>query len=127
MSYHSDRFIDRSLVIYRNDQLCAVFPANESDMGIFSHQGLTFGGVLCRETETCDGLEEIVSLVVDFYRKMDFKMLYVKLMPSFFDAHILNIQHLIWTNLGRINSYSEKTMSIDYKNFRIHKSKLKRF
>ncbi|MDA0357278.1 MAG: GNAT family N-acetyltransferase [Bacteroidetes bacterium] len=127
MSYHSDRFIDRSLVIYRNDQLCAVFPANESDMGIFSHQGLTFGGVLCRETETFDGLEEIVSLVVDFYRKMGFKMLYVKLMPSFFDAHILNIQHLIWTNLGRINSYSEKTMSIDYKNFRIHKSKLKRF
>ena len=105
MSYHSDRFIDRSLVIYRNDQLCAVFPANESDMGIFSHQGLTFGGVLCRETESYDDLEEIVSLVVDFYRKMGFKTLYVKLMPSFFDPHILNIQHLIWKKYRKITTY----------------------
>ncbi len=127
MSYHSDRFVDRSLVIFRNDQLCAVFPANQTDGTIYSHQGLTFGGLLCRANESYDNLTDIVSKVFDFYRKIGFKALYVKLMPSFFDSHLIKLQHLIWSELGGINVYKERTMSIDFDNYRIHKSKLKRF
>lgn len=44
MDYHADRFEDCSLMAYRNGKLAAVLPANLSDMTLYSHQGLTYGG-----------------------------------------------------------------------------------
>ena len=48
MDYHSDRFSDCSLLIYEDNQLLALFPANwvEEERVIYSHQGLTYGGLL---------------------------------------------------------------------------------
>lgn len=48
MDYHSDRFSDCSLMIYEDNQLVALFPANwvEEQGTIYSHQGLTYGGLL---------------------------------------------------------------------------------
>ncbi len=48
MDYHSDRFSDCSLLIYEDNQLLALFPANwvEEERIIYSHQGLTYGGLL---------------------------------------------------------------------------------
>ena len=48
MDYHSDRFSDCSLLIYEDNQLVALFPANwvEEQRIIYSHQGLTYGGLL---------------------------------------------------------------------------------
>lgn len=44
MEYHSDRFIDHSLMAYRKGKLIAVLPANISDSTLHTHQGLTYGG-----------------------------------------------------------------------------------
>lgn len=45
MDYHSDRFADCSLMAYDDKQrLVAVLPANVSEMTLYSHQGLTYGG-----------------------------------------------------------------------------------
>lgn len=46
MDYHSDRFTDYSLIIFYKQQPIALFPANVSGNCIFSHGGLTYGGVL---------------------------------------------------------------------------------
>lgn len=48
MDYHSDRFSDCSLLVYEDNQLVALFPANwvEDQRIIYSHQGLTYGGIL---------------------------------------------------------------------------------
>jgi len=46
MDYHSDRFLDMSLMIYKNDVLCALLPANKKRDILYSHQGLTYGGLL---------------------------------------------------------------------------------
>ncbi|HZF62232.1 MAG TPA: GNAT family N-acetyltransferase [Desulfovibrio sp.] len=46
MDYHSDRFCDHSLLMMRNGALLGVFPANERDNTLYSHQGLTFGGLV---------------------------------------------------------------------------------
>lgn len=46
MDYHSDRFIDHSLMAYRKGKLCAVLPANLVVDKLYSHQGLTFGSWL---------------------------------------------------------------------------------
>lgn len=49
MDYHSDRFLDASLMVYENDHLIAVLPANRKDQDLVSHGGLTFGGVIVNE------------------------------------------------------------------------------
>ena len=46
MDYHADRFADHSLMFYRDGVLCALLPANESDTTLYSHQGLTYGGLV---------------------------------------------------------------------------------
>lgn len=46
MDYHADRFADHSLMFYREGVLYALLPANESDTTLYSHQGLTYGGLV---------------------------------------------------------------------------------
>ena len=46
MDYHNDRFNDHSLMIFEKEKLFAIFPANENDKIIYSHAGLTFGGLI---------------------------------------------------------------------------------
>lgn len=49
MDYHSDRFQDFSLMVYKNEKLIAVLPANKVDNSLYSHQGLTYGGLIYKK------------------------------------------------------------------------------
>jgi len=46
MDYHADRFRDASLLIREDGRLRALLPANREGETLWSHQGLTFGGVI---------------------------------------------------------------------------------
>lgn len=46
MDYHADRFVDHSLMIYVDEHLYALLPANVSGECFYSHQGLTYGGII---------------------------------------------------------------------------------
>ncbi|NLV53348.1 MAG: GNAT family N-acetyltransferase [Bacteroidales bacterium] len=46
MDYHSDRFIDHSLMFFVGHRLHSILPANIVDTTLYSHQGLTYGGLL---------------------------------------------------------------------------------
>jgi len=46
MEYHSDRFEDASLLVFEDDALAAVLPANRVGSEVVSHGGLTFGGLV---------------------------------------------------------------------------------
>jgi len=52
MDYHSDRFDDCSLMIYGDAGLYALLPANVSGDTLYSHQGLTYGGLLMGDNAT---------------------------------------------------------------------------
>lgn len=54
MDYHADRFTDASLLVYDDGQLVALFPANydEAERTVWSHQGLTYGGLLTTPAAT---------------------------------------------------------------------------
>ena len=45
MDYHADRFKDCSLMLYNDEELVGLFPANwdEESQMVCSHQGLTYG------------------------------------------------------------------------------------
>ncbi|MBQ4822200.1 GNAT family N-acetyltransferase [Aquimarina sp. MMG016] len=46
MEYHADRFEDYSLMVFDKEKLVALFPANIDKDIVYSHQGLSYGGVL---------------------------------------------------------------------------------
>ena len=48
MEYHADRFTDYSLLVYDGNKLLALLPANRSGDVLYSHAGLTYGGVIAR-------------------------------------------------------------------------------
>lgn len=58
MDYHSDRFTDCSLMFRQKGRLCAVLPANRVGDVLYSHQGLTYGGLLTdNRVKTTDVME----------------------------------------------------------------------
>ncbi|MGC4041425.1 MAG: GNAT family N-acetyltransferase [Flavobacterium sp.] len=46
MEYHSDRFEDFSIMVYRKGKLEAVIPGNSRSSVFYTHQGLTYGGLV---------------------------------------------------------------------------------
>jgi hypothetical protein len=62
MDYHADRFLDHSLMLYDEQNLVALLPANiDADGVLSSHDGLTYGGLMIasgitlRQTMACFG------------------------------------------------------------------------
>jgi hypothetical protein len=46
IEYHSDRFLDASLMLFHESELVAVLPASIDGRRLISHAGLTFGGIV---------------------------------------------------------------------------------
>lgn len=71
MDYHSDRFRDCSILIYDDrGKLKAVMPANwaEEERCVWSHQGLTYGGVLVDTSASQSDVLAIFEAMKDYYR-----------------------------------------------------------
>lgn len=67
MDYHADRFDDCSLMFYRENKLLGVMPGNwdVEERVFYSHQGLTYGGLLVGdETTTLRVLEIFEKLLI---------------------------------------------------------------
>ncbi|NJX14694.1 GNAT family N-acetyltransferase [Tamlana crocina] len=84
MEYHADRFEDFSLMIFKKGKLIALFPANKSGDKIYSHQGLSYGGVLLKDETKLREVLNIFYTLLEFLDKKHFKVLEVKMLPSFY-------------------------------------------
>lgn len=86
MDYHSDRFIDASLLIYRDKELVALFPANIDGEVVHSHQGLTFGGLIMSQDIRCLEVVEIFNTMKKFYKNTGVKKIRYKPVPHIYHA-----------------------------------------
>ena len=70
MNYHQDRFVDCSLMIFNDNNLCALLPAtlHEDRLAIVSHGGLTYGSFIVDATVTTAMMLEIFSSVIEYFR-----------------------------------------------------------
>jgi len=69
MDYHKDKFHDNSLLVYKNNKLIILLPANRFQNTLYSHQGLTYGGfIMSKSVSTIDVLEAfklILSILIN--------------------------------------------------------------
>src|SRR5690349_21312419 len=72
MEYHQDRFEDASLLIFEDQKLTAVLPANKAGKSIYSHQGLTYGGLVYSAKLKAENVELILDEVLSFLKENEF-------------------------------------------------------
>lgn len=81
MDYHSDRFHDYSLMIYHKSRLFALMPANAVNDVLWSHQGLTYGGLLTNEKATTAAVCDIFKCINEYLNSHCFHKVIYKAMP----------------------------------------------
>ena len=90
MDYHQDRFHDHSLMFYYKGRLYAILPANETadeDKKIlYSHQGLTYGGLLTCSKVTAEVCIDIFQALKDYLLQNDFQLCIYKAMPWIYQS-----------------------------------------
>lgn len=87
MDYHSDRFADHSLMVYRNQKLYALLPANESEHTLYSHQGLTYAGLITTTQATTADICLVFRAINDYLREKGFKKVIYKPVPWIYATH----------------------------------------
>ncbi len=85
MEYHSDRFQDFSLLILdEKENLKAILPANISDNEVFSHQGLTYGGIVIDSSVKLEKFISIYSEILRFLNKNKIQTIHFKCIPTIY-------------------------------------------
>ena len=87
MEYHKDRFEDFSLLIFdEKQQLKAILPANKVEDKLFSHQGLTYGGLVLNQKSKLREVIEITYNLLRFLSENHIFILHLKIIPSIYNA-----------------------------------------
>lgn len=84
MDYHSDRFIDHSLMIYRRGKLYALLPAHEQGTTFCSHLGLTYGGLITTQKATANDICKVFVALNDYLRQRGFQKVVYKPTPHIY-------------------------------------------
>lgn len=84
LDYHKDIFKDHSLLVYYKTKLVALLPANEKDGKIYSHGGLTFGGLLLSPIIKLSEIIQIFYEIRVYYTAQNFTEIIYKTIPSFY-------------------------------------------
>jgi len=86
IEYHSDRFVDHSLLIYSDDELIALLPANIKDMTLVSHGGLTFGGIVSDEEMRSGLMLEVFDALIAYLRTRGVTRFIYKAIPHIYHS-----------------------------------------
>lgn len=82
MEYHADRFEDHSLMFYDdNDKLVSILPANKVSGILYSHQGLTFGGLIVKPTIKQKEVNDIFLAIKSYLKNENIISLIYKKVP----------------------------------------------
>lgn len=81
MDYHADRFEDFSLMVYRRGRLYALLPGNVAGDCFFSHQGLTYGGLVMDYHATAADVVQVFRCINDALREKGLKSVVYKPTP----------------------------------------------
>ncbi len=86
MEYHHHKFEDFSLLIFDDKQkLIAILPANRVGDTLFSHQGLTYGGLVLNHKTKLHEVIEITFHLLKFLSENTISKLHLKIIPPIYN------------------------------------------
>jgi hypothetical protein len=86
MEYHSDRFSDHSLLFFKNGRLVGLLPSNVEGNTLFSHAGLTFGGVISGYSMKTPLMLEIFKTLIGYCQKNHITNVVYKAIPYIYHS-----------------------------------------
>lgn len=111
MEYHSNRFQDFSLLIFSNEKLVAILPANVIGEIVYSHQGLTYGGLVYNEKLKLASVNLIFIAFLKFLETNDIHQINIKTIPSIY--HFKPAEELNYLMfLAKANCYKRDVLSV---------------
>lgn len=87
MDYHADRFDDNSFMFYHKGKLKAVLPANVAGDTLYSHQGLTYGGLLLDKKATVEDVLECFDSLNSWLRENGITKVVYKALPWIYQQY----------------------------------------
>lgn len=128
MEYHSDRFEDFSLLVFEGEKLVAVMPANRTGEILHSHQGLTYGGLILKDSMGGEKVEEIFITLLDYLDKAGITGVKIKQVTSIYHkSPSCELDYILYKHGAKLYR-KDMNLAIDYsKPLSISKSKLKHF
>jgi len=128
MEYHKDRFEDFSLLVFENEKLKAILPANIKGNSVYSHQGLTYGGLVFSAKLKAEKAEAILDAVLFFLKENKIETFHYKPIPSFYFLEGNQEMDFFLFKRNAILERKEMNLVVDLKSpLHISKSKMKHF
>lgn len=84
MEYHKDRFEDYSLMVFDGEKLIAILPANGAGEIVYSHQGLTYGGLVYKENLKIASVIQAFKAVLLYLNENKITKIQLKTLPSIY-------------------------------------------
>lgn len=127
MEYHQDRFEDFSLLVFDSQsKLTAIVPANIVENEVFSHQGLTYGGIVLKRNCGGHALKAILDAILQFLKNNSIRTFVVKSLPPFYSSiGNVGLDYFLFQSGAEIYR-RDMNLMIDYSRpYQIHPSKVK--
>lgn len=86
MDYHQDRFEDYSIMIFKDELLYAMLPANKLGNKVISHQGLTYGSFVLQESGKLLYAFEAYKAMLSFLHSEGITTLEIRVIPTFYNT-----------------------------------------
>ncbi len=84
MEYHADRFSDYSFLFYSGYKLLALMPGNISEKQYYTHQGLTYGGLVVGQKATAQDILEIFEHITVTLQNQGIRKIIYKPVPHIY-------------------------------------------
>ncbi|KRD58541.1 FemAB family protein [Flavobacterium sp. Root935] len=128
MEYHRDRFEDFSLLIFEEEKLRAILPANKRENAVYSHQGLTYGGLVYLSKLKAEKVSLILDEILLFLKENKIQTFYYKPIPDFYFSEGNKEIEFFLIKRGAVLERKEMNLAVNLSvPLKISKSKLKHF
>jgi len=84
MDYHRHLFSDHSLMVEWEGDIVCVMPAHERGNTLFSHEGLTFGGIIIHPNLSSFQIYIIAAAILEYAHSSGYEAIIVKQVPSIY-------------------------------------------
>lgn len=117
ISYHKDRFVDRSVLLQdRHGQAVGAFAAAQDPQDpatIVSHPGLTYGGLVHNDSIRGETMVGALAAVAGHYRELGYRLLRYKAVPGIYHAQPAEDDRYALFVLGARHYRSDLSATID--------------